>query len=948
MRSGIDAHPSSMPAMSADEVEGPAGAAQRPARDVEALGAAGGTLAFLFSDIEGSTRLEQAVGTAAYADLRERHRALLRAAFAAHGGVEQGTEGDSFFVVFGTAADALAAAADAERAIAAEAWPPEATVRVRMGLNAGEATMAGGSLVGLAINRAARIAAVAHGGQVLVSEAMRGLAAGGMPDDLRLVDLGAHRLRDLREAEHLYQLAAAGLPETFPPLATIDARPNNLPTQLTSFVGREEELAAVGALLGANRLVTLTGPGGTGKTRLSLQAAAAAAAEQPGGTFFVPLETVRDPALVASRIAGEIGLAESGGRSARDVLVEWLGDKRVLLVLDNFEQVGDGGPVIGDLLRAAPGLRVLATSRAPLHVSGEQEFPVPGLPVPPDPSQMGGYEKALHGGAPLLEELNTYEAVRLFVARAVGVRPDFAVTNANAPAVAAICARLQGMPLAIELAAARIRLLSPDAILTRLEHQLNLLAAGARDLPARQQTLRGAIAWSYDILDEADRRLLDRLSVFANGFDLEAAEAIGGPEAETGRDVLDGLTALADQSLIRSVDAEPPRFYLLETIREFAAEMLDGRDDAAAIRARHTRWCVELVEAASAGLSGPDQRDLLSRLEREHDNVRSALDRASAAGNTDSAIRLAFAMWRFWQKRGHLYEARRRLEAIAAAPWSHTDPVLRARLMEAVGGVLWWQADLPPMKAAYAEALEIWRRIGDRAEIANALYNYSFSFAVAADPSEDPSTADPTGEGIAAQEEAYAIYREIGDLRGQANVLWGMGNAVYFGVTGDHGEARFRVALDLFRQVGDVTMEAWSLHMLGSALLRQGRYDEAGGHLRHALRHFYAASDAAGMALAFDDLHAHAVSEGDLERGARLYGAARRLTAATGAELAGYVDAQFEHQKRPHISGRLPAEDLERLMAEGAALTLDEAVAYALGVAPAELQTAVHGPDSAG
>jgi predicted ATPase/class 3 adenylate cyclase len=949
MPSGIDAQPPSTPAMSPDEVEDSSAGLRGPALDTEGLRGAGGTLAFLFSDIEGSTRLEQAVGTAAYAQLRERHRDLLRAAFAAHGGVEQGTEGDSFFVVFGTAAEAIAAAAEAQRSIAAEAWPTDVAVRVRMGLNAGEATTAGGSLVGLAINRAARIAAVAHGGQVLVSEAIRGLAAGALTDELRLVDLGAHRLRDLQEPEHLYQLAAAGLEKAFPPLATIDARPNNLPTQLTSFVGREEELAAVGGLLGQNRLVTLTGPGGTGKTRLSLQAAAAAAAEQPDGTFFVPLETVRDPALVASRIAGEIGLAESGGRSARDVLVEWLGEKRVLLVLDNFEQVGDGGPVIADLLRAAPGLRILATSRAPLHVSGEQEFPVPGLPVPPDPSQMGGYEKARQAaGGPLLAELNTYEAVRLFVARAVAVRPDFAVTNANAPAVAAICARLQGMPLAIELAAARIRLLSPDAILTRLEHQLNLLAAGARDLPARQQTLRGAIAWSYDILDEADRRLLDRLSVFANGFDLEAAEAIGGPEAETGRDVLDGLTALADQSLIRAVDADPPRFYLLETIREFAAEMLDGREDAAATRARHTRWALELVETASTGLSGSDQRELLSRLEREHDNVRSALDRAMAAGDADSAIRLAFGMWRFWQKRGHLYEARRRLEAIAAQPWSRDDPVLRARLMEALGGVLWWQADIVPMKDAYGEALEIWRGIGDKAEIANALYNYSFSFAYAPDPAVDPRTADPEGLGLAAQEEAYAIYREIGDLKGQANVVWGMGNADYFAMAGDHGEARFRLALDLFRNVRDVTMEAWSLHMLGSALLRQGRSAEASGHLRHALRHFYAASDAAGMALAFDDLHAQAVSDGDLERAARLYGAARRLTAATGAELAGYVDVQFEHQMRPHISGRLPAEDLDRLMAEGAAMTLDDAVAYALGVTPAELQTSVHDPDAAG
>ena len=910
--------------------------------------ALGGTLVFLFSDIEGSTRLEQAVGTAAYADLRERHRTLLRAAFAGHAGSEQGTEGDSFFVAFPTAADALSAAAAAQRALAAEAWPASAAVRVRMGLNAGEATLVGGSLVGLAINRASRIAAVAHGGQVLVSEAVRALLGEAQPDGIRLLDLGAHRLRDLREPEHLFQLAAVGLPEVFPPLATLDARPNNLPTQLTSFVGREEELATVRGLLAGNRLVTLTGPGGTGKTRLSLQVAAAAADDHPDGLFFVPLETIRDAGLVASRIAGEIGLAESGGRSARDVLVEWLAGKRVLLVLDNFEQVTDGAPAIADLLRAAPGLKVLATSRAPLRVSGEQEFPVPGLPVPPDPSQMGGYEQAQLGGGPDLAELNTYEAVRLFVARAVAVRPDFSVTNANAPAVAAICARLQGMPLAIELAAARIKLLSPDAILGRLENQLNLLAAGARDLPARQQTLRGAIAWSYDILDEPARRLLDRLSVFANGFDLEAAEAIGGPAAEAGGDVLDGLMALADQSLIRWVDGDTSRFYLLETIREFAAEMLDERDDAAAIRARHTAWCVALADSAAAGLSGPHQRELLSKLEREHDNIRAAMDRAVAAGDGDAAIRLAFAMWRFWQKRGHLYEARRRLEAIASQPWSHAEPRLRARLMEALGGVLWWQADVVSMKPAYAEALAIWRELGDRAEIANALYNYSFAFAVSPDPTKASTQTEPDPEGVAAQTEAYAIFREIGDVRGQANVVWGMGNAVYFQTTGDQGEARFREALELFRSVGDVTMEAWSLHMLGSALLRQGQAGEAGEVIRHALRHFYEASDAAGLALVLDDLHSHAVSAGDLPRAARLYGAARRLTAATGAELAGFVDDQFEHQLRPHIAGLLPAGDYERLAAEGAAMSLDEAVAYALDIPVDELRASTHGPDPAG
>ncbi|MEW5991980.1 MAG: tetratricopeptide repeat protein [Chloroflexota bacterium] len=922
-------------------------------QDIATPGPGGGTgtadtLSFLFSDIEGSTRLEQELGTAAYGAIRERHRELLRVAFVGHDGREQGTEGDSFFVAFPSARDAVAAALAAQQAVAAEAWPAGGSVRVRMGIHAGEAVWVGGSLVGLAINRAARIAGVAHGGQVLVSSAVRALTESSLPPGCSLIDLGAHRLKDLREPDRLYQLAGPDLQASFPPLATLDARPNNLPTQLTSFVGREEELAAACGLLAANRLLTLTGPGGTGKTRLSLQVAAQAVDDFPDGVFFVALETVRDAGLVASRIAGEIGIAETGGRSGRDVLVEWLAGKHVLLVLDNFEQVVDAGSLVADLLRTVPDLKVIATSRAPLHISGEQEFPVPGLPVPPDPGQLSGYERARRGGGGAIDPatLSTYEAVSLFIARAVAVRPDFAVTNENAPAVAAICARLQGMPLAIELAAARVKLLSPDAILARLEHQLSLLAAGARDLPARQQTLRGAIAWSYDILDEPMRRLLDRLSVFAGGIDLDAAEAIVGPSDELGIDVLDGVATLADQSLLKSLDVDPPRFRMLDTIREFASEMLETRPDSAAVRDRHTSWCLELARDAAPRLAGADQRVLLERLETEHDNIRAALDRSAATGDAASTIGIAFAMWRFWQKRGHLNEARRRLEAYAAEPWSRTDPILRARLMEALGGVLWWQADIAGMSVAYREAVDLWRSIGDKAEIANALYNFSFSFAVTPNPRDDPRLADPDGVGLAALREALDLYRELGDRRGQANVLWGLGNREYFDLeSGDSGEPRFREALELFRTEGDVTMEAWSLHMLGSALLHQERPEEARPLLRHALRHFHAASDAAGISLVLDDLHSQAVSDGDLPRAARLHGAGRHLAATTGTGLAGFVDEQFEYRFRPHVSERLSDEELARYEAEGAAMGLDETVAYALDVPVAELAARVHGHD---
>jgi len=906
-------------------------------------GTPAGTLTFLFSDIEGSTRLEQALGTAAYATVLERHRELLRAAFGAHGGLEQGTEGDSFFVVFSSAGAALVAAVEGQRALGAESWPPDAEIRVRMGLNAGEATKTGGSLVGLAINRAARIAAAGHGGQIVVSEAVRGLIGADLPDGVILRGLGTHRLKDLGEPQLLLQVEAEGLALEFPPLRSIDARPNNLPTQLTSFVGREREQEEAGALLAANRLVTLTGPGGTGKTRLSLQVAANAAEDFPDGIFFVALETVREPILVPSRLAAAVGIAEPARRTASEVLEEWLAGKQVLFVLDNFEQVIDAGPLVADLLRVAPGLKVLATSRAPLHVSGEQEYPVPGLPTPPDPSQMTALERAQLPAAVRnfdLATLGTYEAVRLFIARANAVKPGFQVTNENAPAVAAICARLRGMPLAIELAAARIKLLSPDAILSRLEHQLNVLAAGSRDLPERQQTLRGAIAWSYDILDEACRLLLDRLSVFEGDIEIEAAEAVCGPASELGQEVIDGLLSLANQSLIRTIeDPAEPRFEMLDTIREFATEMLDGRGQRAELEQRHGAWFAAYVERGAAQLSGDDQRTWLERFEHAHDNVRIALDRAAAREDGEVAIGLAFHTWRFWQKRGHLYEARRRLDAMAAADWSRRDPILRARLLEALGGVAWWQGDIKAMATAYEEAAAIWRAMENPSELANALYNDSFAYAVPDSADVKLGEADPEGKGRALLEEALALYRTLGDERGEANVLWGLGNLRYFSLDADPGSEEFALALEKFRRVGDRTMETWSLHMLAGALLRLGRLDEARQDMLQALRQFHAASDAAGVTLVLDDLSALAVTIGEPERGARLWGAARHLVSTTGATLATVVDDAIQLQVRANVRTAMAPDVLDRLAAEGAALTLDEAVAYALETPVSDLVT---------
>jgi predicted ATPase/class 3 adenylate cyclase len=892
---------------------------------------------FLFTDIEGSTKLAQSLPIGDWTALLARHREIIRSAIREGGGHEEKTEGDGIFAVFPRADGGVAAAVEAQRLLAAESWPEGSEVRVRMGLHTGDGSLDGdGEYVGADVHRAARIAAAGNGGQVLLSETSSDLVASSLPSGVALRSLGQHRLKDLRP-ERICQLTIDELQVDFPPIRSLDSRPNNLPTQLTSFVGREAELREASELLATTRLLTLTGPGGTGKTRLSLQLAASVAHEYDDGTWFVALEPVRDPALVASRIATTFGLAETAAKSPRDQLVEWLGERKVLLVLDNFEQVIGAAPIVADLLRAAPRLRIIATSRAALRVSGEQEYPVPGLPVPLDLLALSDLEKlnlTSDQRAVAVEAVTQYEAVRLFIARAVAVRPDFAVTNENAPAVAAICSRLHGMPLAIELAAARTKLLSPDAILSRLEQQLGMLAAGSRDLPERQQTLRGAIAWSYDLLADGERRLFWRLAAFSGGFDFETAEAVCGPADEIGRDVLDGIMSLADQSLVKAEEVDgAARYRQLDTIHEFAAEQFAASGEQAEIERRHAAVFVALVERAAPELSGPDQRRWLGALERDHDNIRVALDRAVALPDPDTAIRIGFGMWRYWQKRGHLAEAKRRLEAIEAQPWSRDDPILRARLMEALGGVGWWIADRELLDKGYTEALELWQANGDKREIANALYNHSFRYAV----QTNPSVGDAEGLGRAETEEALRIYREIGDERGEANVLWGIGNFEYFGRAQDEGIARFQAALEIFRRVGDRTMEAWSLHMVGSGHVRLGDVATGQAEVEEALRLFHASGDVAGITLAIDDLASVAVARNDMPRAARLWGAARALSSAGGILLADVVNTQFEAYARPSAQSAMDPDELERYAREGRAMSLDETVAYALDMPVAEV-----------
>ena len=887
------------------------------------------TVTFLFTDIEGSTRLELELGTARYAAVRERHRELLRAAFAEHGGEERSTEGDSFFVLFDSARSAIRAAIDAQRALAAEPWPDGVAVKVRMGMHSGEALIEFGDVAGYDVNRAARIAGAAWGGQIVVSDAVRALA-GGAGEAFELRGLGEHRLKDLLAPERLAQVVAPGLPEEFPALRSLDTRPNNLPTQLTSFVGRHDELEEALRRLRTSRLLTLTGPGGIGKTRLSLQVAAAAADDFPDGVWFVPLESVRERELVAPTIARVIGVTDLANRPILDGIAEAIGNGRVLFVLDNFEQAVDSAPVLPEMLGRSPGLRILVSSRIALRVSGEQEFAVPGLPTPPDPTRLPELER-LNLPAELrtvtAATLEGFDSAQLFAARARSVRPDFELTDANAPAVARITARLHGMPLAIELAAARIKLLSPDQIVDRLEGHLALLTSGSRDLPERQQTLRGAIAWSYDLLEPGTRRLLNRLAVFVGGCDLEIADRVCGPASELGVDVLDGVAMLVDQSLLRvNEGADDQRYLMFDAIREYASEMLTTSGECDDIEERRSRAFLDLAEAAASQLRGSDQRRWLDRLEREHDNLRATLMWAVSRPDPEVAVRVAFALWRFWQQRGYLNEARTRLDDIRGQGWE-LSPVLRARLAEARGGVAYWQADQATAEGCYQEALDLWRQIGDQREIANALYNRAY--AEAAWIMGGPGGAGDAPKARVMLQEALHIYRDLGDVEGEGNILWALGSFSFFANNMAEAEATYREALALHRAGRNRTMEAWSLHMLALALISEKRPAESKAAAREALGFFKEAGDVAGITLVLDDLSGVAIFDQDLARAGRMWGAARHLQDMTGVDLATFAETGFGSLGYLTAPQVLSPEDLERYAAEGAAMSLDEAVAYA-------------------
>jgi len=640
--------------------------------------------------------------------------------------------------------------------------------------------------VGLDVHRAARIMSAGHGGQVLLSQVTRDLVEHNLPADVGLQDLGEHRLKDLGYPSHLYQLVIPGLEADFPPLKTLDSYAHNLPIQPTPFIGREKVVASVQQHLLRPEvcLLTLTGPGGVGKTRLGLQVAAEASDQFPDGTWFVSLAPLSDPDLVIPTIAETLAVREVAGQSQLEHLKASLRERHLLLLLDNFEHVVSAATQVADLISACPRLKVLVTSREALHVRAEREFPVPVLELP-DPQHL-----------PSLPVLSQYEAVALFIERAQAIKPDFQVTNANAPAVAEICAHLDGLPLAIELAAARTRLLPPQALLSRLGQRLQLLTSSVRDAPARQHTLRQTIQWSYDLLPAQEQQMFRSLSIFVNGCELSAVEAVCHAPGDGNAGVLDEVTSLVDKNLLRQTaqEEEEPRFTMLETIREFGLEALAASREMDTTRRAHAFYYLALAEEAAPELTGPRSAVWLQRLEGEHDNLRAALawslEPAQTASSPDMALRFCEMLREFWEVRGHNSEGRAFLEQ-ALADCEGASTSARARALSAAAAFADWLGDYHE-EELLQEALVLYRELGDTRGIASSLSGLA-----------GLSRTNNIAAAYSMLEESVTLLRELGDKEALAWSLFYLADML--GPQGEYGRthALFEESLALFRELGN-------------------------------------------------------------------------------------------------------------------------------------------------
>jgi predicted ATPase/class 3 adenylate cyclase len=922
------------------------------------------TLTYLFTDIEGSTRLW------------EDHPEPMRLAHARHGEIIAGCvgrrggtlvrsrgEGDSTFSVFADAAAAVCAACDIQRALHHETWPQETPVRVRAALHTGPSDRLWGDYNSADVNRCARLRALANGGQVLVSQRTMELASGGLEEGMDFRALGTHRLKDLHRPEHVHQLLHRDLSADFPPLRSLDTLPTNLPEQLTSFIGREQELKQAGQLLGETRLLTLTGSGGAGKTRLALQLAADVLDNFRDGVYLVELAPLTDPERLSQTVCAALGVRDEPGTALETLLGDYLRTRQILLLLDNCEHLIDAAARFAEsALRTAPRLQILATSREPLGILGETALRVPSLRVPDLPE------------TPRVEEMMASEAVRLFVERVRAVRPGFALFAHNARAAAQVCRRLDGIPLAIELAAARAKVLSIEQIAERLDDRFHLLTGGSRTALPRQQTLRALIDWSYDLLSEPERLLLRRLAVFPATWTLEVAEKVcsDSPEAEetpgartdvpppgdriARSEVLDLVSELVDKSLVIPLEQESatPRYRMLETVRQYARERLMDSGELARMRDRHQAWYVAFARAAEAGMEGPDVGPWFDRIDAERADLRAAIEwRSTDEAGRSQALGIVAALSRFWGARGRqtedrecIFQALRSAGDAARTPglaraWATAgylcyqsgDLVEPGRcydealaifrevedrrgisdVLNLQGLLAWRRRDYPAAGARFQESLEIRRALGSRRGVAAVLNNLAL---VANEQGNNPASR-------ALHEESLALHREIGDQVSVAGSLNNLGVVARDEGDYDAARRRFEQAKQIYDSVRHEGGMGLARGNIGLLLLMQGRPDEAFRWMREGLNILHAfgrpsiVEQLPGLAAAW-------AARGDPGRAARLLGAAAALSCPAD-RLPSPFEQALHRRWREDIQGALGAEEFEQQQRLGAELTLEQA-----------------------
>lgn len=838
------------------------------------------TPTFLFTDIEGSTRLWESA-PAAMSRALQRHDDLVRAAIARHGGRVFKTAGDAFCAVFPGADGALAAAIAAQAALQTEHWDPSLVIRVRMSIHTEEAEARGGDFFGPALNRVARLLSTAHGEQIVLSRAARA-AVDPLPAGVTLQDLGEYALKDLAGPERIFQVNAPGLRSIFPALRTPERLLRNVPVPATPLLGREAAVRDVRSLLGLvvpgegrdhavtpGRLVTLTGPGGTGKTRLGLHLARELGIELDDGAVFVPLAAVTDPSLAPAAIASALDVEPGGGDVARQAVLDHLRDRRLLLVLDNVEQVMGIAGFAAEILAQCPRVLLLATSRERLNLRGERELPLPPLALP----GRAGNSCDLQEAFPDLAVVQQSPAVQLFLDRARQVKPELVLTEENAGAIAEICVRLDGLPLALELAAARARLLSPAAMLERLDRRLDLLSKGARDLPDRQRTMRDTIAWSYDLLSPEEQQVFAGLGVFAGGVSLEDAESVLLGECNIEADI-DVFESLADKSLLRIVGDAAPRLMMFETIRDFALEMLAGTPLDRDIRERHACHFLELAEEAEPHLGGRAQSAWLRRLDLEQANLRAAIAWLRTGAHPQDALRLGAALWRFWWLRGDTRQDRALLESLLAEV-PGADNHLRAQALNGAGVLADSAGDWEGAARLHTESLRLFREQGDLHGVAWSLNNLGV-------------VELNQGRLEAAQallEESLAVAEQAGAEASIATALNDLGTIAHY--QGDHERAieLHTRGLERFRSLGDESHVARALNNLGTIIGESGDLEAACSLLAESLALHRAVGDRQGIASTLNNLAQFTGQGGDTPAATAMFSESYALARESGNRL---------------------------------------------------------------